>query len=96
MQKCRDFQPNTLDPVGLPGIYGDKLDWFVAPVAVVRGEFTRRWDRLIDSLKRKGAVEGEDFEIHRFSHWACGYFDLVIVKPESTAFKVAKRFKEVS
>ena len=31
-----------------------------------------------------------DFEIHRFGHWACGWFEIMIVRPGSQCAKQAQ------
>jgi len=34
--------------------------------------------------------EGENVEVHNFGHWACGWFEIMIVRPGSPAEAIAE------
>jgi hypothetical protein len=38
--------------------------------------------------------EGLDHEAHSFGHWACGHFDIVLVRPGSDCAKEAERIQD--
>ena len=45
------------------------------------------------ALKELGG-EGENVEVHRFGHWASGWFEILIVNPNTEAAKEALRLEE--
>ena len=82
LQSYRDFRPTGCDPAGL-GL-DDRQDWLVAPVTRNRdSEVTARSNfRVV--LKDLGG-EGDNVEIARFGHWACGWFEVLLVRPGTEA-----------
>ena len=89
MKAYKDWAPTGHDTRGLA--LDDKQDWLVAPV--IR---TRDSDCLEESnyacarrLLAKADVEGEDWEDHRFGHWACGWLEIILVRPGSACAAVA-------
>jgi len=79
----RNYKPSAFDSAGLGLPY--QRDWLVAPVSHSRDSdllSESNWDAQIAVLKAVDA-DGDDWEIHRFGHWACGWFEIVIVRPES-------------
>jgi hypothetical protein len=64
-------------------------DWLVAPVSNMRdGNLLDRsnWDCQIDALAELNTPD--TWEIIRHGHWACGWFEFVILAPESEAADV--------
>ena len=39
------------------------------------------------------ACQHNDFEIHRFGHWANGWFEIVIVRPDTPVAALAEEFE---
>jgi hypothetical protein len=78
------FQPTGFDCAGL-GLE-DQQDWFVCPCAINRDSGIleqANWETQKEILEE---FDSEDWEIHRFGHWANGWFEIVIVHPESAAY----------
>lgn len=96
MERYGDFQPTgfdsrsnfiAFDREGLDEIEG----WYI-----VLGR-NRDSDILSESnfdaaLKSLGG-EGEDVQVHRFGHWACGWYELILVRPDSKAFEIAEEIE---
>ena len=79
----RDFRPSGFDTAGL-GLENQQ-DWRVAPCkqnrdsdALTRSNFACQVDAF-----EKIDPEGADHEVCSFNHWACGWFEVVIVRPGS-------------
>src|SRR5688572_9599267 len=88
MQTYSKFRPSGFDCAGLG--CDDQQDWFVAPVATNRdaGCLQRsNWEVVTEDIRKAG--DG-DCEIHRFGHWANGWFELMLIRPGSEAAKVAE------
>lgn len=34
--------------------------------------------------------EGDNVQVHRFGHWACGWFEIIVVKPNTPEWDIAK------
>lgn len=78
------FRPTRFDAAGyaLP----DRADWYVLPVGVNRDSDTLDRSNWRVALRSLSAAcpdgEGPDtYEVHRFGHWGCGWFDVAIVNP---------------
>jgi len=91
MQRYRDFRPTGHDAVGLG--CADRQDWIVAPVSITRD--TRdydvdrvNWATMIADFETADS-EGADHEIHRFGHWGPGWFEIVLVRPDSACHRIA-------
>lgn len=79
------YQPTGFDFKGLA--LPDRQDWLVAPCGRNRDSGIRtesNWAVQERELTKHDA-DGETWEIHRFGHWACGWFELVLVKPDTNA-----------
>jgi hypothetical protein len=88
MQTYSKFRPTGFDCAGLG--CDDQQDWLVAPVGVNRDSdcLTRsNWAVVTADLESKGA---NDVRIHRFGHWACGWFEVCLVRPGSVAAQAAE------
>lgn len=83
MIKYADFQPSGFDPKGLN--LPERQDWLVAPCATNRDApvlTQANWEAMLEILAKHCE---EDWEKHSFGHWACGWFEIALVKPESAA-----------
>ena len=91
MKSYREFSPSQFDQkgLGLP----DQQDWLVAPVSVNRDSDVlteSNWKVVTEDILSKGS---DDAEIHRFGHWANGWFEILIVRPGSEAAKCAEEWE---
>ncbi len=83
----RTYRPTNCDTPGLG--CEDRQDWLVAPVSITRdSECLGRsnWSVVTGDVITRSATE--DWEIHRFGHWACGWFEIMLVRPGSMAHMV--------
>lgn len=86
MQRYRDFRPSPHDQPGLG--CAELQDWIVAPCSVTRdsGVLDRcNWEVQVARLDSVGG----EYEVHRFSHWACGWFEVALVRPGTPTHKGA-------
>lgn len=86
------YRPTSFDSPGLN--LDERQDWFVL-MCVGRN---RDSDCLSESnfaaaLEILGG-EGDDVEVHRFGHWACGWFEIILVKPGSLAIERAEEIED--
>ena len=93
MQNYSQFRPTGYDRAGLN--LPDQQNWLVAPCGrnrdsalPARSNFEAQQERL-----RKADPDGEDHEAHQFSHWACGWVEIVIVRPGSAAAAEAEKIE---
>jgi hypothetical protein len=85
MRTYAEFRPTAFDCAGLA--LEDRQGWLVAPCG-----HNRDSTLLAESnwaAQEKALPEGDDVEVHRFGHWANGWFELTIVRPGSAAAKEA-------
>ena len=80
MPRYRGQQPTAFDPrgLGLP----DQQDWIVAPVSQNRDSGPLDRSNFRSFLKLLGE-ESEHVETHSFGHWACGWYEIIIVSPNA-------------
>lgn len=89
MKTLREYFPTSFDHS--PAVFRDMQDkgsWLVAPC---------RRNRDSDALQRANfdsqmkSLEGceADFEVCSFGHWACGWYEIVVVRPDTHAAHVA-------
>ncbi len=87
MQTYKQFRPTGFDVAGLnAGMLGIG-DFLVAPVSRNRDSDVRtesNWHAALDAL----GGESDTVQVHRFGHWACGWFELILIDP-AAADKVA-------
>ena len=82
----REFQPTGFDSrINFIAYDSEAIDelqsWLVGPSR------TRDSDCLEESnfaviLKDLGG-EGDNVQVHRFGHWACGWYELILIRPET-------------
>ena len=90
LQTFGEFQPTQFDRKG-KGADFENRDWLVSSIQLNRDSGLiekSNWLTLIDDL---GALEpegGHHWEIHRFGHWACGWFEIVVLNPNSRDSRV--------
>lgn len=78
IQTYKQFTPSTHDArgLGLP----DRQDWLVCPVTQSRDSEALERSNFRVAVRRLGG-ESETVEVHRFGHWACGWFEILLVAP---------------
>lgn len=91
MIRYSEFRPTQFDHnIELDG----RADWFVCQCSHNRDSddlSESNWHSQFDELVKAsgGELDTDDWEIHRFGHWASGWFEIAIVRPDSPAFRVA-------
>lgn len=76
--RYKDYRPSAFDARGLG--CEDKQDWFVAPCSRTRDSNIRENSNFEACLKSLGG-EDETVEVASFGHWACGWFEIILVHP---------------
>lgn len=87
MQDWKDFSPTGFEPTGT--MLTERNGWAVLPVTRTRGADTITRSNFDAALAALGG-EGEAVEVHRLSHWLCGWMDIVLVDRETPAAAVAE------
>jgi hypothetical protein len=101
LKKYSEFKPSAYDRIGL-GLQACQ-NWLVAPTGRNRDSdclTESNWECQLGELRAvaedgEGQPEGpEDNDaqwfVASFNHWACGWFEIVLVRPGSEAHKVAE------
>ena len=88
MQKYKDYAPTGFDTRGLSADENGITDWLVLPCGRNRDSGLLDESNFTAALELIGG-EGEDCQVHRFGHWACGWFELILVRPASKAHEAA-------
>lgn len=72
------YSPTSFDVkgLGLP----DQQNWLVVPVQQNRDSDVLSRSNFAIALRELGG-ESDQVEVHSFGHWACGWFELIIVHP---------------
>lgn len=89
MRTYSSYKPSAFDTAGLG--MPDRQDWLVAPCGRNRDSDTLAESNWYAQARR--IPEGEDAEICRFGHWACGWFEILIVRPGSAAATEAEKIE---
>lgn len=84
-----EFAPTCLDPkgLGLP----DRQGWCLAPVGQNRDSGPLKRSNYAVALRVFEEIDpdGEDHEEHRFGHWGPGWFEIILVRPDSECYREA-------
>lgn len=94
MKRYSKFRPTGFDQ----NIDIDRSNWLVAPVSRNRDSCAldeSNWQAQIEILTESSGEESdtENWEIHRFGHWGCGWFEIAIVRPDSAAYRAAEQLE---
>lgn len=87
METYNKFRPTQFDPRGI-GL-DEQQNWFVLPVSQTRDSGPRDRSNFQSALDALGG-ESETVEVHRFGHWGPGWFEIIIVAPDSPAAAIAE------
>lgn len=92
MEKYKNFQPTRFDSKGLSGEYHGISEFWVAPCSQHRD--SECLDRAnFDGLLKALGGESKSVQVHRFGHWANGWFELILISPK--AIKKVKIAEEI-
>jgi len=86
MQSYKEYQPTGFDRKG--SFLHDQGNWLVAPVIQTRDSEALDRSNFEVCLKELGG-ESETVEVHRFGHWGPGWFEIIIIEPNSPQAKIA-------
>ena len=95
MQTYAEYRPTGFDRRGLnarnmgPDEDEDRSAWLVLPVVQTRDSGPLDRSNFRSAVRELGG-EGEDVEVHRFGHWGPGWFEIVIVRPDTAAASTAE------
>src|SRR5689334_13940123 len=79
MQLYKEYRPTMWDSCGLA--LEDKQSWLVlTQVGQNRDSGLIEQSNFSAALERLGG-ESDTVEVHRFGHWACGWFELILINP---------------
>lgn len=82
MTTFKDWAPTQFDAKGL-GL-DDRQDWIVAPVVQTRDSGTLERSNFEVVEKGLDAKQGQ-VELHRFGHWGPGWYEILLVEPNTEA-----------
>lgn len=83
----RDWAPTAADVKGLA--LPAQQEWLVLPFIRHRDSGTLEKSNFEAALEELRDAD-PDFELHRFNHWARGWFEIILVRPGSAAAKKAE------
>lgn len=73
--------------------HGEYDDWLIAPCVLTRDSDCLEQSNWYVQLRSLGG-ESETVQVHRFSHWACGWLDRLLINPaDSAAIAEAEQIK---
>jgi len=88
LQTYAEYAPTPHDPRG--AFLPEQGDWLVLPAGRNRDSDLLSESNWAAALEQLGG-EGEDVEVHRFGHWACGWLEIILVRPGTDAADTAER-----
>lgn len=71
----------------------DRQDWLVCPLIQTRDSGALQQSNFAVALRELGG-ESETVEVHRFGHWGPGWYEIILVAPDSPAAKIAEEIEE--
>lgn len=81
MTRYKDYAPTGMDARGLNGERHGIAEWFVLPV--MRSPDSGIADESnFDAALRELGGESDTVQVHRFGHWGCGWYELILVHPD--------------
>jgi hypothetical protein len=94
MERYSKFRPTAFDTAGLG--CEDRQDWYVAPVSQTRDSEPLEISNYRVVLRDLEEIDpdGNDHEEHRFGHWGPGWFDIILVRPNSACAKSAECWED--
>ena len=90
MQKYQDYQPTGFDDKGY--MLDEQQHWLVLPCGRNRDSDPLDESNFQSAIDTLGG-ESDVVEIHRFGHWACGWFEVIIVQPDTPQADIAEEIE---
>lgn len=87
LQTYASFSPSPFDHAG--AFLPDRRDWLLAPISRTRDSDCLNESNFEECLAALGG-ESEDVEVHRFGHWGPGWFEIILIRPDSPAQRIAE------
>jgi hypothetical protein len=81
LQRYREWSPTSFDRAGLNGEQNGIADYLVMPTMRSRDSEAIELSNFEVALDRLGG-ESEKVQVHQFGHWACGWFEIILVHPD--------------
>ena len=78
------FDSRGLNAEGMGYDGGDRGDWYVVGVSRTRDSGPLD-ESNFESARKALEKFGEDTEVHRFGHWGPGWFEIILVRPDTEA-----------
>jgi hypothetical protein len=92
MKSYHEFRPTGFDPAGLcEDVVGP--EWLVLPCSLTRDSGALGRSNFRIALDRLGG-ESETVAVHRFGHWGCGWFEIIVVQPNTPAASIAETIEQ--
>lgn len=97
MQRYHEFQPSAFDSrsnfMAFDAEALDSIeDWLVLPCSRNRDSDVLSESNFACALESLGG-EGKDVQVHRFGHWACGWYEIIVVRPDTKAAEHAEEIE---
>lgn len=88
-QRYSDFRPTGFDRAGAGADRNGIADFLVMPVSQTRDSGAQDRSNFRSFLRELGG-ESETVQVHSFSHWGPGWFELILIDPsDEKAFNTA-------
>ena len=87
MQQYKEYSPTAFDPKGA-FLHDDRAEWSVLPLIRTRDTGYFEESNFEAALAILGG-ESNNVEVHRFGHWGPGWFEIIIVNPNSPEYDKA-------
>ena len=92
MQTYKEFAPTGFDPKGLNATENGIEDFLVV-LSHSRDSGILEESNWETALTMLGG-ESTTVQVHRFGHWACGWFELILVDPNSEQAEIAQEITD--
>lgn len=83
MKTYSQFRPTGFDNhINIDSEEESRENWLVLPVSRTRDSGPFEESNFSAAVKSLGG-EGENVEIHRFGHWGPGWFEIILIRPDT-------------
>lgn len=94
MQTFREFSPTPFDAKNLNGEKLGISDFLTLPCSRSRDSGVLQESNFHSAVEMLGG-ESETVQVHLFNHWACGWFEIILVDPrDEEKLKIANEIEE--
>jgi hypothetical protein len=87
MQKYKEYSPTPFDHEG--AFLPDQGEWLVVPTIQTRDSGPLEESNFNAALALLGG-ESDTVEVHRFGHWGPGWYEIILVAPDSPQADAAR------